>query len=302
MENVRNIRTTQSSRSRLKNEKFKVKYKKILLVVTGIVGAAALTVSGFVIGNKIDTEHYNKDVAAVDYYENQKYLRADLPDAKYHEFYNDYEDSKELVEKLPEYVEVSKKLHNLGLSKHDDITYFDDAVVFLGPIRVLEKIEEYKKLSNKVHIENNNKVIGDDVIKLNHLAYELKELEKMYNKKIFDGYTALEEYGLASTKSYLADLYGGDPSKYEIKFSDYQHDGGIEITGPGIKYGDRVSSEIYDYLYAIRNVYKAENATISPMPEEYNRDRNNLVLDTIKKYNIEGADIISDIERQNKKK
>lgn len=298
MENVRNVRTTQSSRSRLKNEKFKVKHKKMFLTVTGIVGAAALTVSGFVIGNKIYTEHYNKDVAAVDYYENQKYLRADLPDAKYHEFYNDYEDSKELVEKLPEYVEVSKKLHNLDL---DDITYFDDAVVFLGPTRVLEKIDEYKKLSYNVEVLR-GKYVSDDVIKLNHLAYELRELEKMYNKKIFDGYTALEEYGLASTKSYLADLYGGDPSKYEIKFSDYQHDGGIEITGPGIKYGDRVSSEIYDYLYAIRNVYKAENATISPMPEEYNRDRNNLVLDTIKKYNIEGADIISDIERQNKKK
>ena len=298
MENVRNIRTTQSSRSRLKNEKFKVKHKKMFLAVTGIVGAAALTVSGFVIGNKIVTEHYNKDVAAVDYYENQKYLRADLPDAKYNEFYNDYEDSKELVENLPEYVEVSKKLHSLDL---DDITYFDDAVVFLGPTRVLEKIDEYKKLSYNVEVLR-GKYVSDDVIKLNHLAYELRELEKMYNKKIFDGYTALEEYGLASTKSYLADLYGGDPSKYEIKFSDYQHDGGIEITGPGIKYGDRVSSEIYDYLYAIRNVYKAENATISPMPEEYNRDRNNLVLDTIKKYNIEGADIISDIERQNKKK
>ncbi len=298
MENVRNIRTTQSSRSRLKNEKFKVKHQKMFLTVTGIVGAAALTVSGFVIGNKIDTVHYNKDVAAVDYYENQKYLRADLSDAKYHEFYNDYEDSKELVEKLPEYVEVSKKLHSLDL---DDITYFDDAVVFLGPTRVLEKIDEYKKLSYNVEVLR-GKYVSDDVIKLNHLAYELRELEKMYNKKIFDGYTALEEYGLASTKSYLADLYGGDPSKYEIKFSDYQHDGGIEITGPGIKYGDRVSSEIYDYLYAIRNVYKAENATISPMPEEYNRDRNNLVLDTIKKYNIEGADIISDIERQNKKK
>ena len=279
MDSVRDVRTTQSSRSRLKNEKFKVKHKKMLLVVTGIVGAAALTVSGFVIG----AEHYNKDVAAVDYYENQKYLRADLSDAKYHEFYNDYENSKELVEKLPEYVEVSKKLHSLDL---DDITYFDG----------------YKKFSYKVEVLNRNTYVSDDVIKLNHLAYELKELEKMYNKKIFDGYTALEEYGLASTKSYLADLYGGDPSKYEIKFSDYHHDGGIEITGPGIKYGDRVSSEIYDYLYAIRNVYKAENATISPMPEEYNRDRNNLVLDTIKKYNIEGADIISDIERQNKKK
>ena len=285
------------------NKKYKLrKIRNVISISAGSVAIVASLVGGAKLIKTFSVDAYEKDVATVSFYDEQRVLAGTLPDAKYPEFYGDFEDSKELVVKLPEYIDVSKKLHKLGLDDEPEITYFENAVVFVGPERVKEKIEEYKVLKHKVCIDNGNKVIGDDVIKLNYLSYELRELEKMYNKKIFDGYTALEEYGLASTKSYLADLYGGDPSKYEIKFNDYQHNGGIEISGPGIKYGDKIDSDIYDYLYAVREVYKAENATFNPDPEAYNKDRNKLIDDTIDKYITEGADVIRDIENQNKKK
>ena len=244
------------------------------------------------------SNEYTKDEAIVNFYEEQKYLAN--PNA---EFYNDYKRYDELVEKLPQYVDVSEKLHDLKLDKYDDVTCFDDAVLFVEPEKMDQLIDAYKENLNKINDKfNDRNMVGNDVVTLNHQVYELKELEKMYNERVYNGYQYLEEYGLASTKSYLSDIYGGKPEEYKIQLNDYQHDGYKEITGPGIHYGDGFDGDVLKYVDTLANVYKADNAAVQADPESYNHDRNKAIAKAVSDYNRLGANIIEDIEKANKKK
>ena len=283
----------KNNKRRLKiDEDFKINAKTVALAVGGTVVLSSLIITPVVASSYISDAKAEKQIEKVNNYEEQKYLAN-----KNDEFFIDYKNSDEKVERLTAYVDISEKLNDLNLDKYPEITCFDDAIIWKEPDKVEKLIADYKE--NKKSLKS---AVGDDVITFNHQVYELKELEKMYNEKVYNGYEYLEDYGLASTKSYLSDIYGGKPEEYKVQLNDYQHDGYKEITGPGITNKTGFDGDVLNYVDTLASVYKADNAAVQVDPETYNHDRNKAIAKAVSDYNKYGANIIEDIEKQNKHK
>ena len=242
---------------------------------SGIVGAAATR-------NAIDKSVIT-DAETVQEYEEQNYLRAKA-DGKDYSYYEDIQNKHKKIENLEELVYLSEYLNDLKLPKNAETVSSEDGMVYSDPKYVYRLIEEYSLRPTT------------------ETANELSDIEAAVNKKIYDGYVTLEDYGLATTKTFLADMYGGKEDDYTIALHDVNHDGYKEIIGPGYKELKNVDKDIYDYIDVLNYVYKTHGATDNPEPEKYNSARNKAVLSTIYNYNDEAADIIKDIEKSNKHK
>ena len=297
-----NFRYLQALASVQKEEsqRRKIKLRKIAVggaVVVPLTAAAiGTTILGVNIANKNTEKYLAEATSSVATYDNNHIL--DDPNSEISiRLANDVNKKDNLVK----YINCSNELHKLHLSQFPDITIIDEEVEWKDPEVVEQLIEEYKeyykKQSFKQHF-NVDYLVGDDVITFNYQVYELKELEKMYNEKVFEGYGYLEDYTELSTKFYLADIYGGKPEQYTVNSDNYQTSEYPEITGPGINYHDGFDSDLLDYAKIINDVRKAENANTDKEPDEFNSDRNRFMLQKMAEMNVSGANVINDIQKQ----
>ena len=290
-----NFRYLQALASVQKEEsqRRKIKLRKIAVGGAVVVPLTAAAIGTTILGVKTINKNTEKNLTeatlSVATYDNNHIL--DDPNSEISiRLANDVNKKDNLVK----YINCSNELHKLYLSQYPDITYFKEEIEWKDPEVVEQLIEEYKHTKTKVTKE----LVGDSTIEFNYQVYELKELEKMYNEKVFEGYGYLEDYTELSTKFYLADIYGGKPEQYTVNSDNYQTSEYPEITGPGINYHDGFDSDLLDYAKIINDVRKAENANTDKEPDEFNSDRNRFMLQKMAEMNVSGANVINDIQKQ----
>lgn len=283
---IRNLKIYKKDLQKLGPTKFIKKYA----AETVIIGAIALSVVGG--ASSIMANAINKEKSI----ENQEVI-ANYMDNKLHDnveprFYVNFVNTEKEKDKIIGYIEVSERLHHLGLDVYDDIETFDYIVPFLDGKDLDNLIQDYENLKAQERFNN----IGDDVIELNKRVYELKSIEKQYNEKLSASYDTLIAYGLNSSKLYLSDLYGSKPSDYKIDIIDQFHDGPINIEANGIRINDE---EVREYLEILRNVYNARDTNKSSIKlDEYNADRNKVLKNSLDEYDKLSLKIIKKIDKE----
>lgn len=288
--NINNLKVRKINKKR--------KYKLIKKIVKGI--AVFAVTAGLIIGgvnatkNIINTTNNNNANTTAEYV-TEKNEQSDL------KFFDDLERYYEISSKIVSYIEISEKLHDLKLDKYyvNSLTY---EVNFCEPNEVKKLIYRYEQLQKSVKSN-----IGNDVIELNNIVYQLQKLQKMYNRKLYNSYSTLESYSLLLAKSFVAEEYNiVDPSTvifdyhYEkaegISYVKFDFNGEMEFLD---RYDDQMK-------YAIELVDCADKMSIQKETndvkiESYNSDRNKLLKETINKINKYASKTIQATQEENEK-
>ena len=249
--------------------------KKILSTVGGIAVVASIagTIVTAGIVDNFNRKQYVEDQPIIQEY-NEKLLSS-VRDA---EFINEFKESEQRVENLYKYIDLSEELHDLHLNSYEEVVSFGKKIDELPSPEIIEqKIAEFKELKKEKDYNLSSKV------------YELREIEKLVNKEILQGYNSIINYGQMHADLMIA-------SANDLQHSDvkvYVYEAGEVAASINDNYDAKETKKIEGYLNVVNKVYQYSNGNSGSKDNGYNHDRNEVLSNSIE---ILAADGIKYIE------
>ena len=249
--------------------------KKILSTVGGIAVVASIagTVMTAGIVDNFNRKQYVEDQPII-----QEYNEKMLTSVRDTEFVNEFKESEQRVENLYKYIDLSEELHDLHLNSYEEVVSFGKGIDELPSPKVVEqKIAEFKELKKEKDYNLSSKV------------HELREIEKLVNKEILQGYNSIINYGQMHADLMIA-------SANDLQHSDvkvYVYEAGEVAASINGNYDAKETKKIEGYLNVVNKVYQYSNGNSGSKDNGYNHDRNEVLSNSIE---ILAADGIKYIE------
>ena len=231
-----------------------------ILTLVAIMGGTLITVKAVDINNE---KQFVIDQPIIQEY-NQKML-AGVTDTKFIEEFNKLEYE---IENLYKYINISEELHDLHLnsSSYGEVISTNNSNINLpSPEEIQKEIVEFKELK-KAKADN-----------LNSKACELREIEKLVNKKVLSGYHNLVNYGQMQADLMIANANGLQPSDVNV----FVYEAGEVSAVVNGHYDAKETRKIEGYLNVINRVYQYSNGNSGSRDNGYNHDRNEVLSDSI---------------------
>ena len=250
--------------------------KKILSTVGGIAVIASIagTIMTAGVVDNFNRKQYVEDQPII-----QEYNEKLLTGVRDTEFVNEFKESEQRVENLYKYIDLSEELHDLHLNSYEEVVSFGMKIDELPTPEVVEqKIAEFKELKKA---KDNN---------LNSKAYELREIEKLVNKEILQGYNSIINYGQMHADLMIA-------SANDLQHSDvkvYVYEAGEVAAAINGNYDAKETKKIEGYLNVVNKVYQYSNGNSGSKDNGYNHDRNEVLSNSIEILAANGIKYIED--------